>query len=183
MKQAISMVLFFISALIYFPGIAQDLYKAPEVNIDFYSSAPVEDIHAVSKEGISVLNINTGELSFQVKIRSFQFRKAKMQEHFNENYMESHKYPVASFKGKIKEQLDLSSDGEKKVTIVGVLDVHGRKKNREISALIRKQNDQISLNSEFNVACKDHDIEIPKLLWKNIAEVVLVKVNTNYSKI
>lgn len=175
----------FFTLLILLPfwGSSQEIYKATGVEIDFFSSAPIEDIHAVSKEGISAFNSKTGEISFQVKIKSFQFRKAKMQEHFNENFMESHKYPMAAFKGKVKEDIDQLEDGENRITISGILDVHGIKKPREIPAIIKLDNDIIQLRSRFEVACKDHDIEIPKILWKNIAEVVLVKVNANYSKL
>lgn len=183
MRHQIKILLFIFSALYSFSGISQEIYKATGAEIDFFSSAPIEDIHAVSKEGISVFNAETGEISFQVKIRSFQFRKAKMQEHFNENFMESHKYPLASFKGKVKEDhLEQLIDGENRITITGILDVHGNKKQREIPAILKVENDKVQLRSRFNVACEDHDIEIPKILWKNIAEVVLVKVNANYSK-
>lgn len=171
--------------LVLFPiqGTAQDIFKATGVEIDFFSSAPIEDIHAVSKEGISVFNAKTGEISFQVKIRSFQFRKAKMQEHFNENFMESHNYPYAAFKGKIIENINSMEDGENRIRITGILDIHGIKKQREIPAIIKVEDEKVYLKSRFNVACEDHDIEIPKILWKNIAEVVLVTVNANYSKI
>lgn len=179
-----SKIHFYIFFVVFsFCGSAQEIFKATGVEIDFFSSAPVEDIHAVSGEGISVFNAETGEISFQVKIRSFQFKKARMQEHFNENFMESHKYPLAAFKGKVKEDhLEQLRDGENRITLTGILDIHGIKNEREIPAIIEVKNDEIHLRSRFKVACEDHDIEIPKILWKNIAEVVLVKVNANYSK-
>lgn len=162
--------------------IAQEIHQANKVKISFFSSAPIEDINAVSKEGKSVMNVETGEVSFEVRIRTFQFRKAKMQEHFNENFMESDKYPVATFKGKFREEIDVSENGEYKVTLQGILDIHGVKRDRVIPARLKIQNGKMNLQSQFEVACKNHDIEIPKILWKNIAEVVRVKVNTNYVK-
>lgn len=182
MKHQIKILLFIFFVLFSISGNSQQLYKATGVEIDFFSSAPVEDINALSQEGISIFNATTGEISFQVKIRSFEFKKAKMQEHFNENFMESHEYPLAVFKGKIKDDVDVSEGGESKVTITGILEIHGIKRNREISTIIKTENDKITLKSQFKVACEDHDIEIPKILWKNIAEVVLVTVNANYSK-
>lgn len=182
MEKLYKILLLLLLVLLSSTVTAQEIFKATGVEIDFFSSAPVEDIHAVSKEGVSVLNAKTGEISFQVKIRSFQFRKAKMQEHFNENFMESHKYPLAAFKGKVKEDIDQLKDEENRITITGILEVHGEKKQREIPAIIKVENDKIQLRSRFKVACEDHEIEIPKILWKNIAEVVLVKVNANYSK-
>ncbi len=160
-------------------GHCQELYKTTSAEVGFFSSAPVEDIQADSNEGISVLNTDTGEISFLVKIRSLQFPKSLMQEHFNENYMESERYPSATFKGKIVEPVDLSLNGEIPVVLSGVLNIHGIAKNRKIPATLRISNDQITLKSKFNVACEDHNIKIPRILWKNIAEVVMVQVNAN----
>src|SRR5680860_969851 len=111
-KKKIKILLFLISCagplLLY----SQPFYQSKDARISFFSSAPIEDITAVSKKGISVINFQTGEISFRVKIRSFQFEKGKMQEHFNENFMESHKFPTASFKGNIDEVIDPSKNGE-----------------------------------------------------------------------
>lgn len=167
------------------PGMvaAQKYYQATEVKTEFFSSAPIEDIHAVSNKGISVVDTRNGEMSFEVSIRSFKFQKAKMQEHFNENFMESDRYPAARFRGKPREEVDFSTNGEYPVTLVGTLDIHGRKQNREIPVTLGVQDEEIILNSRFKVACKDHDIEIPRILWKNIAEVVEVRVNARYTKL
>ncbi|MBZ9731363.1 YceI family protein [Salegentibacter sp. JZCK2] len=182
MQTKIKILLFFLLVIMPWVGIAQYLYKSTQIETDFFSSAPIENIHAVSKKGKSVLNAETGEVLFEVRIRTFQFRKAKMQEHFNENFMESVKYPTATFKGKIREKINVSENGEYPVTLRGILDIHGVKENREIPAKLNIQNGNMKLQSKFDVACKDHDIEIPKILWKNIAEVVRVKVNANYVK-
>lgn len=163
--------------------VAQELYKAENVETDFFSSAPVEDIHAVSKNGISVLNSGTGEISFSIDVRSFEFRKALMQEHFNEEFMETHKYPKATFKGNIRNYIDLSKSGEHDVMLLGTLEVHGKAKKRQVPARLKIENGRIDLYSKFEVACEDHDIKIPKILWKNIAEVVQVEVKANYSKL
>lgn len=183
MKRLFSIVLFFI--LFEGPGIcySQDYFQTTNAKTRLYSSAPVEDIEAVSNEGISVINTQTGEISFQIKIRSYRFRKALMQEHFNENYMESDKYPNAAFKGKILEKLDFSSRVDQEVTITGILDVHGVKKERNIPATIIMNDGELILTSQFDVACKDHDIKIPKIFWKNIAEVIQVNVTAKYKKL
>lgn len=183
MKRLFSILLFFI--MFEGPGIcySQEYFQTTNAKTRFYSSAPVEDIEAVSNEGISVINTQTGEISFQIKIRSYRFRKALMQEHFNENYMESHKYPNAAFKGKILEKLDFSSRVDQKVTIMGILDVHGVKKERNIPATITINDGEFILTSQFDVACKDHDIKIPKIFWKNIAEVIQVNVTAKYKKL
>lgn len=166
-----------------FPLLAQEIYKDSGVRIAFFSSAPIEDIEAISREGLSVLNTSTGEISFQVKIRSFEFQKSLMQEHFNENYMESAQHPNATFRGKVPDNIKSSSGGDIPVKLLGILEVHGIKQKREIPAVMSFREGQIELKSEFEVACRDHDIKIPKIMWKKIAEVVLVKVEANYSKL
>jgi len=183
MKGLFSILLFFI--LFTAPEIccSQEYYQTTDAKTKFYSSAPVEDIEAISNEGISVINAKTGGISIQIKIRSYRFRKALMQEHFNENYMESHDFPNAAFKGEILENLDFSSREEQEVTIKGILDVHGVKKDRTIPATIVINNGDLFLTSQFDVACKDHDIKIPKIFWKNIAEVVQVNVTAKYKKL
>lgn len=163
--------------------VAQELYKAEAVESDFFSSAPVEDIHAVSKKGFSVLNLATGEVSFSIPVRSFEFKKALMQEHFNEEFMETHKYPKATFKGKIRDNIDVSNREIQDVVLQGILEVHGESQNRKIPAKLKVENGRIQLYSKFQVACKDHDIEIPRILWKNIAEVVQVEVKADYSRL
>lgn len=164
------------------PGIclAQEYFQSTNAKTRFYSSAPVEDIDAISNEGVSVINTKTGEISFQIKIRSYRFRKALMQEHFNENFMESDRYPYAAFKGKILDKIDFSSREDQKVTINGILEVHGVKKERNIPATIMINNGELLLSSQFDVACKDHEIKIPKIFWKNIAEVIQVNVTAKY---
>lgn len=166
-----------------FPLYGQEIYKSTDVTTRFYSSAPIEDIAAQADDGLSLWNTRTGEISFRVNIRSFQFEKGKMQEHFNENFMESRKYPHATFKGEIRNQPDLSQEGSHQVTLVGILEIHGVKKNREVPAEIRIQGENLNLESEFEVAVADHDIEIPKILWRNIAEEVRVTLRANYSKL
>lgn len=158
---------------------AQGLFQTISAEVDFFSSAPVEDIQAGTNTGIAVFNLGTGEISFMVKIKSLNFPKALMQEHFNENYMESDKYPNATFKGRIVEPANLPVSGEVPVVLSGILKIHGVSKKREIPARLNISEDQIILTSKFNVACKDHEISIPKILWRNIAEVVEVRVNAN----
>jgi hypothetical protein len=159
----------------------QDIYACKNAVVSIYSKAPVEDIDARSDKGTSVFNAATGELAFSVPIRSFKFDKARMQEHFNENYMESDKYPQASFKGKINEKPDVTKDGTYPVTAAGVFDVHGVKQTRTITGKLTVNGGAINLSSEFMVACKDHKIDIPKLVFYNIAENIRVQVNATYS--
>jgi polyisoprenoid-binding protein YceI len=152
-----------------------------QAKLSFFSEAPVENIKAESKSGLSALNLSTKTIYFKVPMRSFEFRKSLMQEHFNENYMESSKYPFAEFNGKIKEQIDLTKDGIYPVTVQGDLNIHGVLKNYMVKAELNVKGGIISANSTFPVKLADHKIEIPRLVIMNIAEVVQVTVSAQYT--
>ena len=159
----------------------QGIYVCKNANISLYSKAPIEDIEAKSGTGTSVFNAATGDLAFSVSIRSFQFPKSLMQEHFNENYMESDKYPQATFKGKISEHPDVTKDGTYLVTATGDLTVHGVTQARTIPGKIMVSNGVISMTSEFMVKCADHKITIPQLVFHNIAESIRLQIAATYT--
>lgn len=104
-----------------------------------------------------------------------------MQEHFNTDYMESDKYPKATFKGKIQEHIDVTKDGTYPVNAVGELEVHGVKQQRSIPGKMTVVNGTVKMTSEFMVKCADHHIEIPRLVFHNIAESIKVTVNAAYT--
>ncbi|PST84564.1 YceI family protein [Pedobacter yulinensis] len=150
--------------------------------ISFFSSTPVEDIAAVSKTGSSAINPKTGDILFKVNNTSFRFEKKMMQEHFNENYMESDRYPTSEFRGKITDPVDYSKAGTYQVTVKGTLNVHGVTKSYQVPATLTVNGTQISAACTFNVSVADHKIKIPSLVIKNIAEVMQVKVSATYQK-
>ena len=104
-----------------------------------------------------------------------------MEEHFNENYMESDKYPKASFKGKVQSPPDLSKDGTYPVRVAGELTVHGVTQNRTVNGTIKVANGTVSMNSEFMVKCADHHIDIPQIVFHNIAESIRIRVAATYT--
>jgi polyisoprenoid-binding protein YceI len=168
--------------LVWFSNQAsQDTYVCKNAKISLFSKAPLEDIDATSNTGTSVLNVTTGDMAFSVPIRSFTFEKSLMQEHFNENYMESDKYPNATFKGKIQEKLDVTKDGSYPVNAAGVFEVHGVKQTRTLKGTVTVSKGVVSLASTFIVACKDHNIEIPQLVFQKIAETIQIKVAASYT--
>jgi len=148
--------------------------------ISFYSKTPVEDINAESKVVSSVLIKNSKTIVFQVNVRSFKFPLSLMEDHFNESYMESEKYPIAKFKGTLLDSVDFSKDGVYPVRAQGVLTMHGVDKPREIKGFITIKNGLVKLNSEFNVPCADHKIEIPKIVFAKVSEVIRVTVEGFY---
>lgn len=161
----------------------QGLYACKNAQISLFSSAPIEDIAAKTSSGTSVYNATTGDLIFSVTITSFHFPKALMQEHFNSDYLESDKYPRSTFKGKIQEHIDVAKDGTYPVTAVGELDVHNVKQSRSIPGTITVKGGVLTLTSEFMVKLADHHIEIPKLVFHNIAETIKMNVSATYTAV
>lgn len=161
---------------------AQNLYQSTKSEISFFSEAPMENIEAKTTEAKSLLNIETKEIAFVIPIVTFHFEKPLMEEHFNENYMESDKYKTASFKGNILTDVDLTKPGTYEVEVEGELTIHGVKQQRTFKGSIEVKDEQIFVTSNFKVALKDHKIKIPKMVVKNIAEIVDVTVNVAYAK-
>src|SRR6476661_3108538 len=102
-------------------------YYTKNGTISFFSSTSMEDIKADNSQVMSVLNTENGDMQFSVLVKSFHFQKALMEEHFNENYMESEKFPKASFKGTVADisKVNFSKDGVYNVNVSGDLTIHG----------------------------------------------------------
>lgn len=163
-------------------GFAQDIYSCRNVTLSFFSATPMEDIDALTNKGVSAINLKTGALYFKVAVNTFKFKKPLMEEHFNENYLESDKYPTAEFKGKIADtNIDLRKDGTYNVTIEGTLSMHGVDKVYREKATIVVQDGKQTATSKFNVRLADHHIKIPTIVVKNIAEIIEVTVKAAYS--
>lgn len=179
MKQLLTLCLSLIIGLTLH---AQDKWFTRAGNISFHSSTPVEDIDAVSKTASSVLVQSTGQIQFSVGMKSFVFERALMQEHFNENYVESDKYPKATFKGKIDdlEKVDFSTTGTYEVSVSGNLTIHGKTNSIKTTATITVDKNGISCNSTFDVTPQDYDIAIPKMVEDKIAKQITVKIKANY---
>ncbi|MDB4926340.1 YceI family protein [Mucilaginibacter sp.] len=160
------------------PG--KDFYICKNAKISLYSSSPLEDIKGVTTSGASVYNPDTQELDFSVTISSFQFDQALMKEHFNTDYLESDKYPRAVFKGTIQQSIDITKDGTFPITVTGDLNVHGVTQKRTIPGTFTIKNGAITVASEFQVKCIDHNIKIPQLVFHNIAESIKMNVVATY---
>jgi len=161
---------------------AQDILIDRASQISFFSEAPVENISATTQKATSALDTKTSEIAVKVPIKSFEFKKQLMQEHFNENYMESEKFPYATFSGKINGPLEWDRDGRYRVTVAGNLEIHGVKKLYTTDATIEVKGGIITAHAKFNVKVADHDIKIPRIVIKNIAEVVEVEITSTYQK-
>ncbi|NNF01155.1 MAG: YceI family protein [Bacteroidia bacterium] len=174
-----------VTTLIATNAIAQDKYFTREGHIAFYSEAEDESIEANNYKVTSILDMATGNMEFAVLMKAFEFKQSLMEEHFNENYVESNKFPKGTFKGTVNNisDVNIKADGEYPVTVSGVLTIHGVSKNIEEKGVIIVKNGKVYANSEFKIAIRDYDIEIPKVVVKNIAEVISVKVKLNLNKL
>jgi len=161
---------------------AQTKYIDRAGKASFFSSAPMEDIEAHSQQVVSIIDVKSGEIAASLLLRSFNFRKALMEEHFNENYVESHKYPKATFKGNITnvQDLDVRKDGKYSLDITGEITLHGVTKPVKLNADAIVEKGAIRAKAIFPLTVKDFEIKIPRLVINNIAEEVEVTVSFNY---
>lgn len=174
-------LLFIIGFLLFTSTLHAQVYLATGGKCSFHSTTPVEDIDANSESMNSVLNATTGDIQFKVPLTSFHFKKALMQEHFNEKYVESEKFPFSTFKGKINEPINLAKDGTYEITATGVFTIHGVDKPHTEKATLTIKNGKITIAGSFKVALKDHNIEIPKIVVANIAEIIDVNFSCSYT--
>lgn len=172
---ACSILLFALPAL----SQAGSIFQTVSGKISFKSDAPLELIKASSDQLIGLLDNNKKVFSFKINIRSFEgFNSPLQKEHFNENYMESDKYPVASFSGKIIEDVDFSKDGTYDVRAKGTLTIHGISQERIIKGNVAVNNKKITITASFSVLLSDHNIPIPIVVYKKLANEIKVEVNT-----
>ena len=157
---------------------AQSRYMTREGVVTFFSSSPVEDIEARSQQTAAVLDLQTQQLAFTIPVKSFQFKRSLMQEHFNENYLESDRYPKATFTGKLTaiDAEALRNGGPQKVTAEGDLTIHGVTRHVQVPGTLELQNGRLLVHATVPVAPADYKIEIPALVRDHIAKIVSVRV-------
>ena len=153
--------------------------------IGFYSHTPMEDIKADNNQVVGVLDISTGEMVFQALIKSFHFDRALMEEHFNENYMESEKFPKSLFKGKITNlaSIDFSKTGTYDVTVEGDLTIRDVTNKISTKGTIEVVNGGINANSKFNIVPEDYKITIPGVVRDKFDKSMAVTVTMKYTPI
>lgn len=161
---------------------AQSKYIDRAGKASFFSSAPLEDIEAHSNQAVSIFDVQTGEIAASVLMRSFNFRKALMEEHFNENYVESDKFPKATFKGKVTNinTLDPKKDGKYSLDVDGEITLHGVTRPVQVKAEAVVQGGAMQAKAVFPLKVKDFKIQVPRLVINNIAEEIEVTVQFNY---
>lgn len=158
---------------------SQDKIITKNGKVSFEASVPAFEEVKAKNEGVTcIINTKTGEIASLILIKGFRFKTALMEEHFNENYIESDKYPKSTFKGKIEnfDVTKLTASG-KDFTINGKLELHGKSKDISVTANIKKTNDAVILVSDFFINTDDYDIEIPSVVSKKVSKKVAIKLD------
>lgn len=163
---------------------AQSKYftRTGKITFDATSSASPEQIEANNSQVNTVIDAVTGQMEFAALMKAFEFEKALMQEHFNENYVESDKFPKSVFKGKIENisQVDFNKDGTYPVKVAGQLTLHGVTKGASTNGTVEIKNGKVNAKSTFIILLADFGIEIPKLVADKISKEVKIIVDSEY---
>ena len=161
---------------------AQILHTTKTGQISFFSETPIRNIEAMNNEVVSMINTETGEIGFVVPVKSFRFEKSLMEEHFNENYMETAKYPKTTFQGKISNlnAIDFKKDGTYSATVDGKLSMHGVTKTISTVGKITVDKGKIVAVASFTVKLEDYNVKRPTIVAAEIAESVEIKINCRY---
>lgn len=174
---------FLILLMMFSSSVFAQKYMSKEGYVHFFSEAPMENIEAENKKVAGVVDVASGAFAFKVSIEEFQFDKSLMQEHFNENYMESDQYPFSTFTGTIKgfNKIDLSTRQE--VEVNGMMNMHGLTQKVKVLAMVWMQEERLHLESSFVIKLADYNIDIPKIVMYNIAEEIDVKIKMQLPKV
>ena len=180
MKKLIVLLLLFVGTV----NVSAQKYMTKTGSLKFEASVDsFEEIAAENKNTSAILESSTGEIAVLTLVKGFRFKIALMEEHFNENYIESDKFPKATFKGKV-EDFDVAklSSASGMFKISGDLTLHGKTKKVTTNAKISKSGDKITITGNFEAKPEDFDIEIPKLVSKKVADKVKITFNLLLTK-
>lgn len=173
----------------YFPTFFQanqdiaSIFIVQDGHLSFKSDAPLELIQAASEELAGIINTENHTFAFTIKMNTFDgFNSALQKEHFRENYMETHKFPMATFKGKMIELIDFSEDGEYEIRAKGILAIHGVENERIIKSKLVIQDGKLHVTSKFTVILEDHNIQIPKVVHQKIAEEIHLELDAEFTQ-
>lgn len=152
-------------------------------NVKFVSDASLEVIKAESNKLTGIIDITENKFAFSVKLLTFEgFNSALQKEHFNENYMETTKYPTITYTGKLLDDIPLNKDGKYQVRTKGKFTIRGITKERILNHDVTVTNGQIQIVSSFKILLEDYNITIPKIVHKKIAEEIQVSLSAKSGK-
>ena len=161
---------------------AQDKLITKTGHVWFYSHAPLEDIEAHSHQAASIIVMEKGTIAVMIPIMSFEFKKTLMQEHFNENYMQSAKYPKATFTGGIKDmsEINLSKNGIYKTTVEGDLTIHNITHQVKVDGTVEVKDGKYNIKAKFKVLLKDYNIAVESRFSNNISPTIDINVDLDF---
>ena len=164
-------------------SVSAQQYISRNVEVTFFSETLIENIKAENNQSSSVFDISNGGIAFQVPIRAFHFDRALMEEHFNENYMETESFPNATFRGEIENWIDDFADGiTHDIIASGILTIHGVGKEISASGTILFKDNSWIVSSYFTVDTEDYDIKIPRIVRDKIAKSIEIKIQASLSQ-
>ncbi|MFT3747419.1 MAG: YceI family protein [Agriterribacter sp.] len=172
MKKQLFILLFMCTGL----ATNAQLYITKTGFAGFYSKTPLEDIKAENNQVVAMIDTEKKQIAFSMLLKSFTFRKELMQEHFNENYVESDKYPRAVFKGSFTGTVDLQKQQVYNIQVEGTITLHGVDKKISVPATIEMSNGVLSGVAKFQLAPQDFNIKIPSLVSDKIAKLIDVEI-------
>ena len=181
MKRSIQLFILFSALAVPMVLPAQRLFtRDAKVKFDATSNGSPERVDAINKSGTLVVDVASGRVESAVLISNFLFEKALMQEHFNENYMESSKYPKATFKGKIEDpsKVNFNQDGTYSPMLVGDLTVHGVTKQVKVPATIQVKGGKVTASTAFDVPLSDYGISIPSVVSDKLAKQAKISIDS-----
>lgn len=154
-------------------SIQSQVFNTRTASIHFFSKTPLEDIDAENKQVYAAVDLSKKTIAFSMLLKGFLFKKDLMQEHFNENYVESDKYPKATFAGTFEGDVNTAGNT---VKVNGKLTLHGVEKEFSTTATLALQGDQLTGKSNFQLVPEDFNITIPGLVRDKIAKQINVEV-------
>ena len=182
MKKVLFTVIFMMTGTMV---IFAQKYMTRTGKVSFDASVPAApEVKAINNEMANILDAKTGEIVFQVPIKSFKFERALMQEHFNENYMESDKYPKSEFKGNIVNlnEINFTKDGTYTAKVTGKLMIHGVTKEISVQGTATVAGNKVLLKAKFSVKVKDYDITIPSLVTDKLGREATITLESDLTQ-
>ncbi len=176
----------FVGTALLLPGIGlaqSNILVSTNGKVKFMSDAPLEIIEAHTDKLKGAIDQSKNTFAFSVEIKSLKGFNGELQkEHFHENYLETEKFPTATFSGKFIEQIDYATNGTYGIRAKGILSIHGIQKERIIKGKVTVNNGNIQIDAAFTVRLEDHDIKVPKIVYSKIAEEMKVDFNIQFKQ-